>query len=140
MLIVDTGPLLAAADLADRDHSVCVALLTESREPLHTTPLVVAEAAYLIGRRIGPDAEARFFQSISAGDLTIEQLTNEDLSRIADLVAKYADLPLGGTDASLIALAERLDQSTIATLDHRHFSVVRPSHVPAFTIVPAEST
>ena len=115
MLIVDTGPLLAAADLADPDHSSCVARLAESREPLHTTPLVVTEAAYLIGRRIGPNAEARFFQSISAGDLTIEDLTADDLSRIADLVATYADLPLGGTDASLVALAERLGQSTVAT-------------------------
>ncbi len=139
MLIVDTGPLLAAADLADTDHSACVALLTKSSEPLHTTPLVVAEAAYLIGRRISPEAEARFFQSISAGDLTVENLTADDLARIAELVATYADLPLGGTDASVIALAERLGQSTIATLDQRHFGVVRPAHVHAFTIVPAES-
>lgn len=49
----------------------------------------------------------------------------------------YVDLPLGGTDASLIALAERLQQNTIATLDRRHFSVVRPAHVAGFQIVPS---
>ncbi len=135
VLIVDTGPLLAAADLADPDHAVCVSILTTS-EPLHTTPLVIAEAAYLIGRRIGSEAEARFFQSISSGDLTIESLLPEDLNRIAQLVARYADLPLGGTDASVIALAERLGQTTVATLDYRHFSVVRPTHVTAFNLVP----
>jgi uncharacterized protein len=51
-------------------------------------------------------------------------------------VVNYVDLPLGGTDASVIALAERHKATAIATLDRRHFSVVRPSHVAAFEIVP----
>ena len=63
-------------------------------------------------------------------------LTAEDLDRCADLVEQYADLPLGGTDASIIALAERLQIVEIATLDHRHFRVVRPRHIAAFTLLP----
>ena len=137
MLIVDTGPLVAAADSSDRHHEACAGLLEGAIGPLRTTALVVAEAAYLIGRRINVEAEAGFFRSIANGDLTIDVLADEDLARIADLVAKYTDLPLGGTDASLVALAERLGQDTIATLDRRHFSVVRPAHVPGFQIVPS---
>ncbi len=136
MLIVDTGPLVAAADSADPDHEACAGLLQEAAGPLRTTALVVAEAAYLIGRRISAEAEARFFRSIANGDLIVDALIGDDLVRIADLVGTYSDLPLGGTDASLIALAERLQQDTIATLDRRHFSVVRPAHVPGFQIVP----
>lgn len=136
MLIVDTGPLLAAADTADPYHRVCVDCLTGAAGPLWTTPLVIAEAAYLIGRRIGSRAEARFFRSISDGDLVIETLTNADILRMADLVDQYADLPLGGTDASVVAVAERLDQAMVATLDRRHFSVVRPRHVAGFELVP----
>lgn len=136
MLIVDTGPLLAAADTADPYHRVCVDLLTGATGPLRTTPLVVAEAAYLIGRRIGPKAEARFFRSIADGDLVLETLTDADIVRMADLVDQYADLPLGGADASVVAVAERLDQATVATLDRRHFSVVRPRHVAGFELVP----
>jgi len=48
----------------------------------------------------------------------------------------YGDLPLGTVDASVVAAAERLDITTIATIDRRHFSVVRPSHVEAFTLLP----
>jgi uncharacterized protein len=48
----------------------------------------------------------------------------------------YADLGLGGTDASLVAIAERLNITTIATLDRRDFTVVRPRHVDAFTLLP----
>jgi uncharacterized protein len=43
---------------------------------------------------------------------------------------------LGGVDAGLIAVAERLGLTTIATLDHRHFGVVRPRHVDALTLLP----
>jgi uncharacterized protein len=59
-----------------------------------------------------------------------------DWLRIAELVAAYRDLPLGTVDASVIAAAERLGITAIATVDRRHFGVVRPRHVDAFTILP----
>lgn len=55
---------------------------------------------------------------------------------MAELAERYADLGLGGTDASVVAIAERLGIDKIATLDRRHFSVVRPRHVEAFTLLP----
>lgn len=64
------------------------------------------------------------------------ELTSADYARMAELVEKYHDLPLGTSDASVIALAERLDVEEIATLDLRHFTVVRPRHVKAFTLLP----
>ncbi|MBP8181064.1 MAG: PIN domain-containing protein [Acidimicrobiia bacterium] len=136
MLIVDTGPIVAAADTADRDHEACLRLLSGAAPPLVVSPLVVAEAAYLLGRQLGPMAEAEFFRSICDGDLLVEPMTTTDLRRIADLVEAYADLGLGGTDASVIAIAERFGRPEIATLDHRHFSVVRPAHVVAFRLLP----
>ena len=135
MLIVDTGILLAAADNADPDHLACAELVVTTDE-LVTTHLVIAEAAYLIARQLGPAAEAAFFRSVAQGDLTIENLTSTDLDRVADLVDTYIDLPLGGTDASVITIAERLGQSRVATLDRRHFTVVRPAHCPALELIP----
>ena len=136
MLIVDTGVLLAAADVNDPDHHECAALLLDEPGELVTTALVIAETAYLIGRQLGATAEAAFFESVAERSVVIDELTADDLRRIADLVATYVDLPLGGTDASVIALAERRRAMTIATLDRRHFSIVRPSHIAAFGIVP----
>lgn len=104
--------------------------------PLVTTALVIAEAGWLIERQLGPTAEARFYRSIVAGDLRVEALQPADWARIAELVDRYADLGLGGTDASLIAIAERLTVTTIATLDRRHFTVVRPTHTDAFELLP----
>jgi predicted nucleic acid-binding protein len=136
VLIVDTGVLLAAADVNDLDHATCAALLLGEPGDLVTTALVIAETAYLIGRQLGASAEAAFFVSVAERSVVVDELTADDLRRIAALVADYVDLPLGGTDASVIALAERHNATVIGTLDRRHFSVVRPSHVAAFEIVP----
>jgi hypothetical protein len=55
---------------------------------------------------------------------------------MAELVETYVDLPLGIVDAAVIAIAERLRLTEIATLDHRHFTVVRPRHTSAFVLLP----
>lgn len=90
----------------------------------------------MIDRQLGPAAEANFYRSIAAGDLRVEDLTVADWERIAELVERYADLGLGGVDASVVTVAERLDVHEIATLDRRDFSVVRPRHVEAFGLLP----
>jgi uncharacterized protein len=136
MLIVDTGVLVAAADRSDPHHAQCAPLVAGGAGQMRTTAMVIAEAAYLVERELGPDVERLLYDSIIAGDIIVEHLTIADWKRTAELVTRYASLPLGGTDASLMAVAERHKQTEIATLDHRHFAVVRPEHVDAFTLVP----
>lgn len=135
-MIVDTGVLVAAADLADPDHRACAELLGDNLDGLRTSPLVIAETGYLIGRQLGSRSEAQFFRAVADGEIHVEALTADDWHRTAKLVSAYADMPLGGTDASVVAMAERFGETSIATLDHRHFSVVRPSHVAAFRLLP----
>ena len=96
----------------------------------------MAEAGWLIDRQLGPAAEAGFYRSILNGDIAVEEITPADWQRIAELVDAYADLGLGGVDASLVAMAERLGVTEVASLDLRHFRVVRPRHVDAFTLLP----
>lgn len=83
-----------------------------------------------------PDLEAQFLESIAAGDFEAVELAAEDYARIVELVKRYAGFPLGVTDASVIALAERLGVAEIATLDHRHFRGTGPRHITAFTLLP----
>lgn len=96
--------------------------------------MVVAEVSYLIGRSLGPDVDARFLAGLEVVDVAPPQ--PGDWTRIAELVRAYRDFPLGGTDASVIALAERLNTDLVLTLDRRHFATVRPQHVSAFRIFP----
>lgn len=90
----------------------------------------------MLSTRRGPQLEAAFLEDISEGVLELAELTTSDIRRMAELVRKYASLPLGVADASVVALAERMNISTIATIDRRDFSIVRPRHIGAFTIVP----
>ena len=136
MILVDTGPLVAAASRSDAHNAACVAALQAARPPRLVPGLVIAEVCFLLARDGGAAVEAEFLRAFGTGFLNVVDLTTGDLDRCAELVEQYADLPLGGTDASLIALAERLQIIEIATLDHRHFTVVRPRHTDAFTLLP----
>jgi predicted nucleic acid-binding protein len=98
--------------------------------------LVVAEVAYLVQKGIGVSPEVAFLRDLHEGTLTSIAVEPSDWARIVDLTWTYRDLRLGTVDASVIALAERLKITQIATLDHRHFSVVRPTHVEAFELLP----
>ena len=83
--------------------------------------------------------EAKFLRLFPTGYLKLADLTADDLSRAAELVEQYRDFPLGTTDATIIAVAERLNITTIATLDTRHFTAVRLRHVETFTLVPEQA-
>ena len=78
----------------------------------------------------------KFLGDLADGAFTVEPVAAGDWLRIAELVARYRNLPLGTVDASVVATAERLGINEIATVDHRHFTVVRPRHVEAFTLLP----
>jgi len=137
VIIVDTGVLYALADRRDAHHSTCVRWLIAEPRPLIVPPLVVAEACYLIGRHLGAQAEATFLDAFGPGQmLSLGEFPPEDMTRMAALVRRYADLGLGGTDAAVIATAERLGVTRVATVDRRHFTVVRPAHVESFTLLP----
>lgn len=136
VLIVDTGPLVAIADADDRHHRVCVELIAGDVGPLLTTALVVAEAGWLIRRQLSIGAEVALYRSVAAGQLHVESLSERDWDRVGELLEQYSDLGLDAADASVVAVAERLGLTTVATLDVRDFRVVRPRHCSAFTLVP----
>jgi uncharacterized protein len=98
--------------------------------------LVITEVVYLLSTRLGWQPEVRFLGDLASGNLTPEAVHPADLLRMAELLARYHDLPLGSVDASVIAVAERRGIAEIATLDRRHFSIVRPAHFETFQLLP----
>jgi predicted nucleic acid-binding protein len=134
--LVDSGPLYAYVDEDDRHHHACLDLLATYQGPLVVPTLVVTEVAYLIETRLGPVAEVRFLGDLAAGAFTTDPVASSDWLRIAELVWEYRDLPLGTVDASVVTTGERLRIREVATLDRRHFSVVRPTHTSTFELLP----
>ncbi len=134
--LFDTGPLVAVANADDRHHARCVALVAGLAGPLLVPPTVLVEACWILNDRAGPAAQAALLDSVAAGELELTALLPADVARMAQLVRTYHDLRLDPADASVIAVAERLGITQIATLDRRDFTVVRPAHVTAFTLLP----
>jgi predicted nucleic acid-binding protein len=132
--IVDASVLVAWSNRRDPDHRIAADALWALVEQPIVPALPLAEAAYLIGRDVGPAAEAKFIRNMT--QFRLEVPTPADLYRMAELMEEYADWPLGAADASIVALAERLGVDTIVTFDRRHFGAIRPRHAGAFRVVP----
>lgn len=132
--VVDTGVLYAAVDAREDDHRPCRAVLSSRGMRFFVPALIAAETTYLIGSRLGPDVEADFLAGLER--FAVESPEPGDWLRIAELVRTYRDFPLGGADASVVVLAERLNTDLILTLDRRHFAAIRPRHVEAFRLLP----
>jgi predicted nucleic acid-binding protein len=74
--------------------------------------------------------------AVARGELTVVDLKRDDNARCADLINRYADLGLGLVDASIVAVAERLGVTLLATINHRDFRVVQPRHAASFELIP----
>ena len=135
MVIVDTSVLFAAANRRDAHHRACADLL-KAEEPLIVPAPVVTETSIMLHRRLSALHEARFLAAVAEGELDVAELEAADYRRVADLVLTYQDLRLGFVDAAIVAVAERLRSTRIATLNHRDFTVVRPAHTPSLTLLP----
>ena len=137
MIVVDTGVLYALADKRDAHHAACVDWLSKVSSRLIVPPLVVAEACYLIGRYCGRMSRQPSWSPLApAGPSRSRTWSTVTSSAWRTWCVSTRTLPLGGTDAAVVAVAERLGTSEVATVDHRHFTVVRPRHVPAFRLMP----
>ena len=135
MIIVDTSVLLAAVNVREPHHIPCAELLRSESTLVITVP-VVTETCIMLNRRLGTAHEVRFLTAVTVGSFQIFELGATDYRRTTDLVTDYNDLNLGFVDASIIAAAERLGTTRIATLNYRDFTVVRPAHAKNFTLQP----
>ena len=134
-LVVDTSVVFGALDGFDPNHAACASTISSGATVVMPAPVLV-EVDWLARSRGRTGATQLLLTGVLDGSMLVSNLDAEDYARVAVLLAQYDDLPLSLVDASVIAIAERLEQDTIATLDRRHFSVVRPIHVDAFTLVP----
>jgi len=135
-LILDTGPLYASLDRSDADHAACRALIERAQEPLVIPAPVLVEVDFLISRHLHPGALVALMGDIADGAYTVEDLTVLDYRRIGELCDRYSDADIGLVDAAVMAIVERLDEPKLATLDRRHFSLIRPRHRESIELLP----
>jgi predicted nucleic acid-binding protein len=122
MITLDTSALLALLDRGDPDHASCVDALTQEHRPYLIPAGILAEVGYLAPLKVGLAATAIFLEDIAESAYLLD-CGERDIPRIIELMRRYEDLPLGLTDASVIACAER-SGGRLLTLDRRDFAIV----------------
>jgi predicted nucleic acid-binding protein len=135
-VIVDTSALLAFFDRSEPDHAAVIEALSSTTEPFVISPYVLAELDYLVGTRHGVGAELAVLAELSGGAWDLPAIAADDLAAARRVIERYADREIGVGDASIVVLAGRYGTRTIATLDRRHFDVLRPLDGGRFRILP----
>lgn len=136
-LVLDTSALFAAHVSDEDEHAACRALIEAAREPLVIPAPVFVELEYLFRKRATLRAWLAFAEDVAAGAYAIFPLDGAAVLAAARLQQRYRDLPLGFVDAAVVVACESLGEDRVATLDRRHFSVVRLAKKRALTLLPA---
>ncbi len=113
-----------------------MALLRDATERRVIPAPVLVEIDYFCDL-IGPVAFTTLLDDIDAGAYEVEDLRSSDYLRIQQLLGQYSSLRVGFVDAAVLAVVERLGERKLATLDRRHFTVMRPAHIAALELLPA---
>ena len=119
--LIDSGPLVAAGNKRDRRHGLSVEFIAGFEGTLITTWPVLTEVCHLIPH----SAAVRFMRSVAGGGIEVRDVPGEALARIADMMEKYADLPMDLADASLVWLGDETGIRDIATFDEWDFGTYR---------------
>ena len=133
-VLVDAGPLIALLSARDEAHDACLHEAAGLKDPLLTVWPAVTEAAHFLGAE--PGGVDKLLRMFATGGVRLMELSEPDMPRMRELMAKYADLPMDLADAALVAVAERENIGTVFTLDRRDFHIYRPRHTKQFKILP----
>lgn len=136
-VLADTGAVYALLDQDDHWHQRVIQYWEHHASSIRLPEPILAEICYLVGSRLGPEAEQAFVQAIVDGEFALEPFQAEDdLVRAVDLMQTYRSAKIGFVDAAIVAAAERLDVKELLTTDRRHFGLIRPAHRSTLTLVP----
>jgi predicted nucleic acid-binding protein len=135
-LIIDTGPLLAAMNKRDAAHKKCAQLIAQCSERLIIPSPVLIEVDYFLTKHRRQNAFYALLHDVEQGHYIVENLLAHDYRRVKQIYSTYSDTQVGFVDAAVLTITERLGEKKLATLDHRHFGVMRPAHINSLQLLP----
>lgn len=139
MIVLDTGGLYAALDANEALHGRAVAALVAAAPPRALSPFVLAELDYLVGSRVGHQAQLALIDEITRGVYQLEAFSPEDLGHARRIMERYADLRIGLADASVVVLANRHRTLELLCTDERHFRALKGTGGKPFRLRPFDS-
>jgi predicted nucleic acid-binding protein len=139
VIIADTSGLYSIFNRRQSEHQAARAAVERDGGPLLLSPLVLAELDYFVLARLGAKAEQKVLAELQSPAYRLASFTDEDFQLASEVAAKYGDMGLGLTDASIVVQAARYKTTKILSLDHKHFTAVRPLTGDAcFTLLPRD--
>lgn len=90
------------------------------------SPLIVAEADYLLAKLFGRAAAERFAEDLASEAYEIVDWTCADHADALEVSKAYQSEYVGMADASNVVIADRYRTNHLLTLDQRHFRTLRP--------------
>ena len=121
-ITVDTSAVVTLISRNDRHHEAAQATLAEDPPDTVVPASILSEIAWVVGGRLGERGVRNFLAGVIEGS-TLLDCGDSDLPRILELMVRFGDLPLGFSDAAVIACAER-NGGDVLTFDRRDFEVV----------------
>ncbi|MDE2747960.1 MAG: PIN domain-containing protein [Chloroflexota bacterium] len=135
-IIADTSFVFALYNPIDAYHQRAMAFASDVAESVLLPSVILPELGFLFERDLGYAGVVQFFQQFRYTESHLEPLLNSDLARVFEIAQQYANAEFDVVDCCIMALAERLQITKIATFDRRDFHIVRPVHTDYFEIVP----
>ena len=135
-VIADSSFVYALYNAADSFHQEAMDFVEQRGESLLVPDVVLPEVCYLFSRDLGYHGMLRFLEYFSRIEARLEPVAKDDLERVHSIATTYADARLDIVDCCIMALAERLHITRIATFDRRDFSIFRPRHCRFFELAP----
>ena len=136
MIVADTSGLLALFNRREPAHRAVRAAVAADIERLVVSPYVITQLDYLMETRLGVRAEVAVLAELAGGAYHLAGFFAEELKRALGVVERYRDNEVGVADASIVVLADQHRTRSVLTLDHRHFSVLRPLGGGRFRLLP----
>ena len=135
-ILLDGSAVLAAADQSDLNHRAALAWFGRADEPLLIGALTLGELDLLLQRELGLRATLALLESIGTGAVRVVGPTQADLVRASELLREAAEYRPRLADAVLVATAERLRITRVASFDRRPIAIFRPRHAKALDLEP----
>jgi predicted nucleic acid-binding protein len=139
VIVLDTGGLYAALDANEALHGRAVAALVASAPPRVISPFVLAELDYLIGGRVGHQAQMDLLDEVTRGAYQLDSFSADDVGHARRIMEQYADLRVGLADASVVVLANRHRTLDLLCTDERHFRALRGAGGRPFRLLPMDA-
>jgi uncharacterized protein len=136
LILVDTNAVLQMVSSSAMHHEEVKRVVDEVGGPFLLSPFVLAELDYMLGKRHGQGAQFALLAEIAEGAYELAEFGRSDLEQATAVMRRYADLRVGLTDASIVALAERHGTADVLTFDRRHFRAMRGPGGRPFRLLP----